>query len=270
MSAYPLPVDRDPEELRARIAQVPYWRYRLELAPGVVTPGVWNPDDLLRQMEIPERLDGLRALDIGTNDGFFAFELARRGAAVTAVEPGPPTAGFALTQELTGLDVDYVIDSVYELTPDRYGEFDLVLFLGVLYHLRHPLLALDVLSTLCRGRIWVESHVLDHGYVSNRQLVSLETPNELVAQFYPRDELNADASNWWAPTLAGMAAMVESSLFRIEDARLWSRERGVVRGRFDASLEPELYPGSTLLHDPSNYIPPAPSREAARWRRPNG
>ena len=91
-------------------------------------------------------MQGMRALDIGCSDGYFSFEMERRGADVVATDFVPETyTGFATARRILGSAVDYRMDNVYNLSPEAYGFFDVVLFMGVLYHLRHPLLALDLL-----------------------------------------------------------------------------------------------------------------------------
>src|SRR5579871_3280804 len=120
-----------------------------ELFPGHATQGPKNVVEHMRRLKVPERLDGLRILDIAPWNGFFSFECVRRGAAfVTSLGPDDPDAtGYNAVRDLLEIqNCEYMRSSVYDLSPDRHGVFDIVLFLGVIYHLRHPLLALD--------RIW--------------------------------------------------------------------------------------------------------------------
>ena len=95
--------------------------------------------------------------------------------------------------------------SVYEVLEVTDGGFDLVVFFGVLYHLRHPLLALDQLRQIATGRLLLESAVCDHD----------TDVAGAAARFYRTDELGADASNWFAPNLAGLVGWVESAGFSV-------------------------------------------------------
>src|SRR5262249_52155118 len=152
---------------------------------------------MLRHMPLPERCDGLRALDIGVSDGFFAFELERRGAEVLAIDAGAPAAGFMLARRLLGSQARVVRGDVYNLTPARDGQFDLVLFLGVIYPLRHPLLALDLIWTICRGHVFVETHVIDNAFVlESGATAPLDGGSRQLhlAQFLPDGRLNGDKS----------------------------------------------------------------------------
>ncbi|HWF56314.1 MAG TPA: methyltransferase domain-containing protein [Solirubrobacteraceae bacterium] len=157
-------------ELRDRIHGLG-WYHTLELAPGVTTPGMFDLRPHVGRFGLPDRLDGLRVLDVGTWDGFWAFEMERRGAAeVVALDlddealldypprrrpasfPARPRgAGFAVAREALGSNVERVVRSIYEVDPDEIGTFDLVFCGMVLIHLRDQLLALERIARLCRG-----------------------------------------------------------------------------------------------------------------------
>jgi tRNA (mo5U34)-methyltransferase len=160
----------DITSLRERAAGIG-WYHTLELAPGLVTPGMFDLRGQVGRYGLPERLDGLRVLDVGTWDGFWAFEFERRGAAeVVALDLDderlldfPPRrrptafpsvargAGFALAAEAYGSRVKRVVGSIYEADPSVLGTFDLVFCGMVLVHLRDQLLALERIARLCRG-----------------------------------------------------------------------------------------------------------------------
>lgn len=224
-----------PGASEALLAAVPQWFHRIEVAPGLVTPGAYDPAPMLAQLPIPARLDGARALDIGAWDGFFSFALEQRGAAVVALEQNAAhTKGLRAIADAIGSGVEARVGNVYSLDPERDGTFDLVLFLGVLYHLRHPLLALDALwRVLADGALLVvESHVVDnHFVIGDDQATTLDDPDMSICQFYPGAELNRDDSNWWGPSRRCMAEMVRSSGFEVIHAGLWCPTRGVVAAR---------------------------------------
>ena len=240
------PVDLSPDEARALVAEVPHWHHRIEVAPGVFSPGNYDPQQMLRAMPLPEQMDGLRVLDIGCSDGFFSFECERRGAEVLGIDTAEPRPGFLLAKRLLGSQVEHRRADVYNLSPKSYGQFDIVLFLGVIYHLRHPLLALDLIWTVCRGEVYVETHVIDNAFVLEDGSLSALDPASRqmpIAEFFKDGRLNRDRSNWWAPTLHCLAHWTESALFEVDHAVLWSNERGLVRGRKLSGHEDVVFDG---------------------------
>jgi tRNA (mo5U34)-methyltransferase len=186
-----------PEAARELIARADFiWYQRFELAPGVYTPGERTIDFSFQFCDIPSDLSGKTVLDIGTTNGGAAFTLERRGASrVVAADIYQPTQyGFDQLREGLGSKVEFVQSSIYELASRLDEQFDIVLFWGVLYHLRHPLLALDNLRALTRGYALLETEVADHELGENKELK--------VARYYRRDELSHDPSIWFSPTIA--------------------------------------------------------------------
>lgn len=237
-------------EARAAMEKVEHWYHRIELAPGVITPGVNDSDNSLKAMDLPEKLDGKRVLDVGARDGYFSFAAEARGAEVLAIDSvAPHLTGFATASSLLGSSVEYRTLNVYDLAPETVGTFDLVFFLGVLYHLRDPMLALDRLWEVAKpgATIWVESHVIDRGFVDpksgefrNLESVAPELVEVPIAQFYPKDLLSGDRSNWWGPNLAGLAAMVDAAGFEVKRSRLVGG-RGLVVGSKTDNPETTFY-----------------------------
>jgi len=146
------------------------WYHTLELAPGEVTEGWFDLRPYVPKYGLPERMDGMRVLEVGTWDGFWAFEMERRGAQVTAIDldderdldwpprrrpdrypDSPRGAGFDLAREILHSRVERVVCSVYDATPEELGTFDLVFCGSVLIHLRDQLLALERIAELCHG-----------------------------------------------------------------------------------------------------------------------
>ena len=192
-------------DLRSRASAL-RWYHTIDLGAGVITPGMDDTPYRLARLALPASLKGLTVLDIGAWDGFFSFECERRGASrVVAADyyswhdAGWGTkAGFQLAREALGSRVEDVDIDVMDLSAERVGTFDLVLFLGVLYHLRHPLLALERVASVTRGRLILETVV---------DLVGLRRP---AMAFYPDRELNHDATNWWAPNPSAVHGMLRS------------------------------------------------------------
>jgi tRNA (mo5U34)-methyltransferase len=219
-----------PEAARAFIDSAEFvWHQRFELAPGVWTPGVSSVEWLCNAANLPADLSGKTVLDVGTTNGGTAFELERRGAArVVAVDIfDPDWFGLRALSDFLGSSVEYVCTSVYELT-DRFPEpFDFVIFWGVLYHLRHPLLALDNVRSVTRLEASLETAVCD-GELPRRQRA------RSLARFYRRDELSKDSSNWFAPTVAALEDWCVSAGFEIERVGAWpdrTPARAMLRAR---------------------------------------
>jgi tRNA (mo5U34)-methyltransferase len=215
------------EELRSRIEAIT-WFHTIDLGDGVVTPGIDPSPSRLAKIGIPDDLTGMTVLDVGAWDGFFSFEAERRGAErVLAIDSFSwdgdgwgSKAGFELAHQTLGSAVESKSVDVLELSPERIGTFDLVLFLGVLYHMRDPLLALERVTSVTGKQLIMDTHV---------DLIHTRRP---AAAFYPGDEMNRDASNWWGPNPAAVEAMLRTVGFaRVE---IVQRPRGfphsVVRG----------------------------------------
>ncbi len=197
------------EQLRTEIEKI-NWFHSIELSHGFITPGrdVSSKKKLAR-IGMPEDLRGLTVLDIGAWDGFFSFEAERRGAArVLATDSyswsgkGWGTKdGFQLARRVLRSKVEDQDIDVLEMSPEKIGMFDLVLFLGVLYHLKHPLLALEKVYSVTKNQLILETHAELTG----------KRPSMV---FYPDSELNADPTNWWGPNPAAVIAMLKTVGFR--------------------------------------------------------
>ena len=219
------PVQRDDVEQRAReaITRQQKWHHRIEVAPGVWTPGLQDTQTVLSQIGMPDDLTGMRVLDIGARDGFFTFEAERRGAReVVALDNEPPDhTGFGIAATLLGSKASYVTENVYSLDPERYGRFDLVLFLGVIYHLRHPLLALDRIHDVCApdALLLIETHMIDEGLVDAagdwRRLADFhpDLASLPLVQYYPRDMLGKDPTSQWAPNRVALEGWLQGAGF---------------------------------------------------------
>lgn len=221
------------EILKQKINSDSFWYHKIELPGGILTPG-WAPLNA-SYYGIPEDMSGLRVLDVGAWDGYWTFEALKRGAReVVAIDDFSDFLGlpenidreswehFDLCREALGYSeaVCKRYDmSVYDVTEERLGRFDVVFFFGTLYHLRYPLLALDKLSAVCESEIYVESAILDdyspyqgglgHGYPGK----------QTVMEFYPDKQYGNNETNWWVPTLVCMANMVKAAGY--SEVSLW-------------------------------------------------
>jgi tRNA (mo5U34)-methyltransferase len=237
----PVPAGFDPEALFEGV----YWHQRWEVFRGVTTPGGNSIAELCRYLRLPRDLSGQRVLDVGAWNGCLSFECERRGAReVIALGPEDPaqTGFLRLRHVLNATRTHYHRGSVYSLRPEELGRFDIVLFCGVLYHLRYPLLGLDSLRRVCTGTLYVETHLLDHEFLVKKRgrlkPVGLAEVAPVLAgiplwRFYRTDELNGDESNWFGPNAAAVVAALESAGFAAEPPRLWG-----VRGVFRANVKP--------------------------------
>jgi tRNA (mo5U34)-methyltransferase len=228
--------DLSEAQIRELVAAVPHWHHIMQFPHGVVSPGVYDPRQLFGLLQLPD-LRGKRVLDIGTRDGFFAFECERRGAQVVALDHSDlDLTGFGAARTIYGLRAEYIQANVYDLTPEQIGEFDIILFLGVLYHLRHPLLALDRLRSLCRELLVVESLVCDErfftGFETGQPLARLapSIAGLPLAQFLAVGQLHSDATNKWVPNVACLRALLGDAMFEPGPAVTWG-DRALVHAR---------------------------------------
>jgi tRNA (mo5U34)-methyltransferase len=225
------PLRRPPhEQVEARVRALGPWFHNLDLH-GVHTA----PDHFLGDYPrvkwdrfahaIPADLTGKTVLDIGCNAGFYAFEMARRGAArVVGIDHDPAYLAQArFAAELLGFPaIEFRQVSTYDVGALQ-ERFDVVLFLGVLYHLRHPLLALDlihehvtrdllVVQSMQRGSNEVAPVATDYEF---EETAHFDAPEYPKLHFIEHDYAH-DCTNWWAPNRACMEAMLRAAGFRIE------------------------------------------------------
>lgn len=201
------------DEAEAIVAKVPHWHHKFEVFPGVVTPGTYDPRFLLDKLQLPGDMSGLRVLDIGPSDGFFSMSMARRGAEVTVVDYRAKHGhGFEAMEQLTGLAFDYRQMNLYDIPDAELGAFDLVLFLGVLYHLPDMMRALNIVAQLCRGRLLVET-----------QFEPELTPGVATAQYYEAGTLAGDITNFWVPNRECLFAMLRDTGFQIDRHEDWGK-----------------------------------------------
>ena len=212
------------------------WFHSIDLGAGVVTKGVVKSvDTIRREAEVAFRygVHGKSVLDLGAWDGAFSFEAERRGAArVVAcdhfcwVGEGPGTkAAFDLAKRALRSKVEEKISTIEQLDAGDLGTFDVVLFMGILYHLKNPLLGLERAAALAHDLMVVET------------VISINLSDKPAMVFFPGTELNDDKTNWWAPNVACVEAMLRVAGFKtIEKPKIRSTGSDVkyVRGVFFA------------------------------------
>jgi tRNA (mo5U34)-methyltransferase len=214
---------------RATIERLGPWFHNLHLPDGAQTA----PDHGLGDFpavkwaqiadHLPRDLAGWTALDIGCNAGFYSFELARRGARVTGLDVDEhylAQARWAAGQYGLADQVRFEQAQVYDLA-HRTERYDLVLFLGVLYHLRYPLLGLDIVAEKV-GRLMVFQTLTMPGdeVVTDTSTLGIDNRERLLAPGWPKmafieHELASDPTNWWAPNHAACEALLRATGLRV-------------------------------------------------------
>lgn len=217
-----LPVMNDPSEL-VLAAKGLDWYHTMDLPGGYTTPGYFDLRQVSRRVPIPSSLAGQRCLDLASSDGFWAFEMARRGATeVVSIDlddasrqdwqglPADPTGGtgrahraFEIARQLYGFDNMTRVDmSVYDVSVQALGRFDFVFMGNVLIHLSDPSRALATIRTVTSG-----------------QFLSYETislPLSVVRPILPAARLwDLDEPRWWTPNMAGHRRLLEAGGFRV-------------------------------------------------------
>jgi tRNA (mo5U34)-methyltransferase len=240
------------DDLAAEAAAI-HWYHTIELPNGVVTRGFVDARPCAGRMQFPS-LDGKRCLDVGTMNGFWAFELERRGARdvltididdqreldwpartrltdpteayIDGAERERTVSGFSLAKRALGSSVERRALSVYDLTPAEVGEFDFVFVGSILLHLRDPVLALERLRSVCRGDALI--------------FEAIDLTGTMLSPRTPRASLDGTRVWWWTPNAAALRRMIESAGFELIERSpvLWLRPgdgfrkltvRGVVR-----------------------------------------
>lgn len=215
------------EKLADEVSQLD-WYHTFEFAPGVVTPGWMDTREIVSQIPFPASLEGLRCLDVATFNGFWAFEMERRGASeVIGIDVLDPEAwdwpawstretieaisrrhaggaGFELAKRELGSSVERLDRSVYDLDPNDLGRFDLVYLGSLLIHLRDPVGALERVRAVCRGSLIVVDGIdlLLSTLFRRRPVAMLEG----LARPW-----------WWHPNTAALVRMIESAGFDVVD-----------------------------------------------------
>lgn len=198
------------------------WYHSIELPGGRVIKGLQTLEQLrerIARYPIPQDLTGKRVLDIGAWDGWFSFEMERRGASVVAIDSARQET-LLEAKKLLNSKVEYIVEDVCRLSPRDIGTFDIVLFFGVLYHLKHPLLALERVCELTMDMACIESLVTDDSPANSIPLMEFYEGTELAGQF----------DNWVGPNTSCLLAFCRTAGFARVEFKTVIDNRGHVVG----------------------------------------
>ena len=191
----PAALDRPLADLvRHQVSAEPYWFQKIEVAPGLFSPGWSDPArDKLPFYGLPADLTGKRVLDIGCAEGFFSFEAERRGAReVIGIDSFPDSVRrFNIVKAARQSNANAFLMNVYDLEPKRLGTFDVVLFYGVFYHLKHPQLALERIRSVCTGDLRFQTYMHEEPSVRG-------TP---WARYFPHGMMSGGEQELFDPTV---------------------------------------------------------------------
>lgn len=221
------------------------WWQSFDLPDGRHIEGVDSIERMtnrINQYPIPKDLKGARVLDIGTWDGWFAFEMERRGADVVAIDCWD-NPKFHEIHAILNSRAEHKIMDIYDLTPATVGRFDIVLFMGVLYHLKHPLLALERVCALTTNFAAVDSFVLQEKLRAGEPV-----PKRPMMEFYENEEFGGQADNWCAPNLPCLMAMCRTAGFaRVEHRATLKHSASIACYRKWESVQKTSGPAPELL-----------------------
>ena len=217
-----------PEKIEQRVRELGTWFHNMNLRGVQTAPNHFLGDYPAVKWRsfadaVPADLTGKSVLDIGCNAGFYAMEMKRRGAArVLGIDSDNRYLAQArFAAEVNELDIEFRKMNVYDV-PQLREKFDVVIFMGVLYHLRHPLLALDILhdhvtkdllifQSMQRGSKEVPQLQNDYHFWETDIFEESDFPK----MFFVENSYSGDWTNWWIPNRACMEAMLRSAGFEI-------------------------------------------------------
>jgi tRNA (mo5U34)-methyltransferase len=206
----------DEQEVLEKIREVAFWGQSIPLPYGIVTPGrVMNNVQTIRKIQLTDNLKGKRVLDIGAWDGYYSFECERRGAQVLAIDnlnrmkrPDETqfnnlgNAGFETAKDILDSKVEFRNMDVYDIDEKAVGKYDIVVFLGVLYHLKHPCLALEKISEVTNDQLIIET-----------EWILTPLARRPLLEYIQGDSLNQDPTNFCRPNTAWIKSVLKDCGF---------------------------------------------------------
>jgi tRNA (mo5U34)-methyltransferase len=182
------------DTIEYQVKAEPYWFQNIEVLPRLYSAGWSNPaTEKLPYFGLPDDLTGMRVLDIGCAEGFFSFEAEKRGAReVIGIDSFPDSIRrFNIVRAARQSNATAFLMNVYDLEPKRLGTFDLVLFYGVFYHLKHPQHALERIRSICTGELLFQTHIYEEPAIK-------DTP---WARYFPHGMMSGANQELFDPTV---------------------------------------------------------------------
>jgi tRNA (mo5U34)-methyltransferase len=195
--------------LESRVKAEPYWFHQIALREDLTTPGWSNPlVDKVPYYGLPDDMTGMRVLDIGCAEGFFSFEAERRGAReVVAIDSFPGSVGrFNICRDALGSKATAYLTNVYDVSKRTFGTFDLVMFFGVLYHLRHPILALQNIFDVACGTMLLQTASFEEPALGDASAAKF---HPFGVESGPEDNRSWDPTVFWIPNAACVRDMMK-------------------------------------------------------------
>jgi len=191
------------EEIKKRQKSI-NWYHTINLGNGIITKGIDNSPEKLKQLRLDDDFSGKTVLDVGAWDGFYSFEAEKRGAKrVLALdsfvwkETPFKKFGFEFARKVLNSKVEDIEMEIIDISPESIGVFDIIIFSGILYHMRHPLLILEKISKVTKEKLILETHV---------DALNIKKPAMI---FYPGTDLAKDPTNWWGPNPLAVVSMLK-------------------------------------------------------------
>ncbi|HTG45610.1 MAG TPA: DUF1698 domain-containing protein, partial [Verrucomicrobiae bacterium] len=262
------------EEILAELKRLEPWFHRIDLGGGIYTKtesvmgepvdhpfGPWQTIQKL----LPSDLTGQTVLDVGCNAGFYSFEAKRRGAErVLGVDGQRQHVRQGLfVRKVLGLEVEFRRLNVYELSPRRVGQFDITLALGLLYHLKHPILALENLYQVTKELLIIETAIMPAGQTPESFAYSFGAAEVMLHPLvYVENSLEAKEQvyNWFLPGVKALEAMLRYAGFAEVELIEEKSDRAVMvcrKNKGDAAAPPVL----------KHYVAELKLKEAPRTAR---
>jgi tRNA (mo5U34)-methyltransferase len=249
------------QDVARKLVQARPWHQDFEIIPGVRTHGTYDPTELWNVLQLPSELHGLSLADVGASNGYFSFAARQRGARVVAFDyRHKDNSGFGLAQYINGLDdIEHHHINVLDITEKKFGQFDIVLALGLLYHVADPYRSLANCAALSRDRLFIESYCIDSllapGLADQPVMRFISDPE----RFPDRGQPNTDRSNFWGFTAVCLQRLLEDVGFAVHRT-IFRRERVLIEAHRAVSddaatrlrLAYSVMSPETMLGDPND------------------